>query len=118
MSYCLTINPTISNRKTFISETKRITFNINFVLYLSIVLTLVFLLTYIFQIQTIIKEKYLIENYKTNIEKYTREIGMLEINLLSSNSLEIFEEKTKEHNFVKIDKIKYLPIPKEYLVRQ
>jgi len=77
---------------------------------LSIILTITLLVFYIFQINLMTKETYLIQEYQKKIGELSRENKILEINLSQQNSLSNIETLIKNLNFEKIDKIHYLQV--------
>jgi len=93
--------------------------NEKLLLVFCLTLTFIFLFVYIFQIQTLIKIEYQKQIYQKQIKNFSETVSMLGIKSASSDNLESTEGKISEANihFVKVEQIKYIPIPKEYLVK-
>jgi len=102
------------------SETFKWKINEKLLLVFCLMLTFIFLFIYIFQIQTLIKIEYQKQIYQKQIKNFSEIVSMLEIKSASFDTLENTEGKINELkesvHFVKVEQIKYIPIPKEYLV--
>lgn len=88
-------------------------------LIFKILLTINFslLIFYIFQIGNIIKLNYLINSSENELNQILAENLILDTTLRNFASLERVEKEIKNFDFVKVSKIKYIPISSEYLVR-
>lgn len=88
--------------------------NWRFVLRIFWILGFISLITlsifYIFQVNEMIRESYLIKNYEKKIEKLSQENDILEIKFSQSNSLESLEAKVQNLNYEKIGQVHYIQI--------
>lgn len=82
--------------------------NLKVFLILNLILITGLLVFYIFQINENIKNTYLIENYKGNLNKISQENKILENNLLKSNSLINIETLAENLNFEKMTDVRYI----------
>lgn len=74
-------------------------------------LIVLFLGFHIFQINnTIVSYIFQTQNYQRKIEELIKENKILEINLIQKESLKNFEEKIKNLNFEKTNKIYYIQV--------
>jgi len=73
---------------------------------------------YLFQIEKLTKESYLVKTYNQKIDILSKENLALEKKYFQLFSLENVEEKIKNLNFVEVSEIKYIPISSDYLVRK
>lgn len=71
---------------------------------------------YIFQVNSVVTESYLAQDYQKKINETSRENGNLIINSAKINSLGNIEEGIKELGFEKVDKVYYLQILEEEFV--
>lgn len=66
---------------------------------------------YIFQVNSMIKEAYLVRNYQRKLKELARENKILEVNFSQSNSLANLEKLIiKDLKFEKIEKIYYIEV--------
>ncbi len=77
---------------------------------LSIILTIAFLVFYIFQVNLMTTETYLIQYYQKKIKELSRENKTLEINFSQENSLSHLEVLVGNLNLEKADKIHYIQV--------
>lgn len=79
----------------------------------------VFLLgLYFYQIQSLIKDSYLLSNIQKDLLKIqTQNLSFSQQNIEKSSFSKI-EEEVLALNFVKNDSIKYIPLSSDYLVRK
>jgi len=75
------------------------------------------LVLYIFQVNLMTKEIYLIQNYQKKISELSRENKILEISLSQQNSLSNIETLAKNLNFEKITKIHYIQVLESQVVQ-
>jgi len=65
---------------------------------------------YIFQVNTVVKNSYLIENFDKRLSTISQENNALEINFSQSNSLDSIEKQALNLNFEKVNDVKYIQI--------
>jgi len=103
MSYTLILNPSISiNFKSSLALKA-----LGFSLFLSIIALLVF---YIFQINALTGEKYLLSSQEKKLAEIKREAEVLKIDFAKANSLANIEIYFQNQNFKKISQVKYIRI--------
>lgn len=68
------------------------------------------LIFYIFQVNFLTKETYLIQNHEKKLNQLSLENENLEINFSKLNSLENIEKYIQSQNFEKISKVKYIRV--------
>ena len=77
----------------------------------TISISILFLLSfYIFQVNSLSKEIYLIENYEKQLNQLSEENEALEINFSKVNSLKNIVSYVETQNFERVNKIKYIRI--------
>lgn len=76
-------------------------------LFISIISLLVF---YIFQINSLTSQNYLLQNQEKRLAEMKKEREQLEINLAKVNSLANIENYSQNQNFERISQIKYIQI--------
>ncbi len=81
--------------------------------FISITSLLIF---YIFQVNSMIGETYLIQNYQGKIKELSQENKTLEINFSQANSLSIIESLVKNLNFEKVERIHYIQVLESQVV--
>jgi len=91
--------------------------NLKVIWILGFILLSVLLIFYIFQVNLMTKEIYLIQKYQRNINYLSRENKTLEINLSQQNSLSNIETLVKALNFEKADKIRYIQVLESQVVQ-
>jgi len=84
--------------------------NLRFFWGFAFVLILALLVVYIFQINKVVSEGYLLQEYQRKTEKLVQENEKLETNLAGMGSLGNIENLVKELNLEKIGKIHYIQI--------
>ncbi len=77
---------------------------------LSFILITALLFSYIFQINALIKETHLLQNYEKNIYNLSRENQNLEINFSKLNSLVSLEKEVQNLNLEKVNQVKYIRV--------
>ena len=75
------------------------------------------LIFYLFQVERLTKESYLVKTYNQEIKALTWQNLALEKEQTELSSLENVEEKIRNLNFVKVSEVKYIPIYFDYLVK-
>ncbi len=77
----------------------------------TISISILFLLSfYVFQVNSLSKEIYLIENYEKQLNQLSEENEALEINFSEVNSLKNIVSYLQTQNFERANKIKYIHI--------
>lgn len=79
-------------------------------LVLSFCLTLFFLVFYVFQVNEMLRDGYLMKSYQKKVDTLLRENKNLEISLAQISYLENIQKKTQELSFKNIQTIKYIQI--------
>jgi len=111
MQNILTLNPIFPLKINLKVKKKTIVFVLFWVLSFFVIL-------YFFQLIKIMEKNYQIKTFHQKIEKLTNQnIGLRE-RIESKFSLFEVEKTFKDLNFVKVDKIKYIPISDQYLVKK
>lgn len=103
-----------------LSPAKSLTKKISLSLFLTsaIIAVLLLLVLYLFQIERLTREGYLIKTYNQEIKLLKEENLTLEQEYSRTFSLPEAEKKMGSLDFVEVSKIKYIPISFDYLVRQ
>lgn len=91
--------------------------NLKKFIFLIVFLNLSLLVVYLFQIEGLIRENYLVQSYKQKIGDLKEQSTRLEQETRESLSLENMEKEIKILGFVEISKIKYIPISYDYLAK-
>ncbi len=91
--------------------------NLKKFIFLIVFLNLSLLVVYLFQIEGLIRENYLVQSYKQKIGDLKEQSSRLEQETRESLSLENMEKEIKILGFVEISKIKYIPISYDYLAK-
>jgi len=81
------------------------------------ILILVFLIFYLFQVNALVSETYLVQNYEKKLTELSQKNEILTINFFQANSLDNIEKLIKDLGFEKVDKIHYIKIPKEIVTK-
>jgi len=81
--------------------------------FISIISLLIF---YVFQVNSMIGETYLIQNYQRKINELSRENKTLGINFYQANSLSTIESLVKNLNFEKVEQIHYIQVLESQVV--
>jgi len=89
-------------------------------IYLTIisVLTISFLGLYFYQIQELVRGSYLLSNTQKDFLKIETENLSFSQQNVENSSLAKIEEEVLALNFIKNDRIKYIPLSNDYLVRK
>jgi len=110
MNYTLILNPPISLK-----------FRLNLILkifwILNFISILAFLVFYIFQVNALVSETYLIQSYEKKLTDLSRENETLTIISAQVNSLDNIENKILEFGFEKVGKIHYIKISEEIVTK-
>jgi len=103
MSQTLTLNPPFLIRPRL---------NLNLKLFWGLILiSIIFLLVfYVFQVNFLTRETYLIQNSEEKLKEITQENENLEIEFSKSNSLANLEKYLSNQNFEKASSVKYIKI--------
>ena len=73
-------------------------------------LLLVSIFTYVFQVNALTQETYLIENYQEEITSYSQESSSLEYKFLQNNSFFEVENIAQELDFEKPQRVSYIEV--------
>ncbi|OGZ18028.1 MAG: hypothetical protein A2Z78_00595 [Candidatus Nealsonbacteria bacterium RBG_13_36_15] len=84
--------------------------NLKIICLLSFVLIWTLFILYIFQINSIIQNNYLIKNYEKESNLLSEETKNLEIKFAQINTLENIESLIKDLSYEKIEKISYIQL--------
>ena len=76
----------------------------------SVVLIILLLTFYVFQINSLIQNTYVIQGYEEKVKDLTEGNKKLEINLAELNSLQNLEHLVKSLNYTEAGKIKYIQV--------
>jgi|GEM_PF-2571920 len=85
-----------------------------YILIISIVGVLGF---YVFQIGDLTSKSYELDNVRADIEEFSKQRVVFENEVINLDSLSRVEEKILAANFVKVNKIKYIPLTEEFLAK-
>ena len=96
----------------------KIKFSLKLFLILLSILVIIFSISYFFQFNSLISETYQIQDSQKKINGLFSENEILEIKLSKLNSLVSIETLIKEFNFEKTDKIYYIQISENQIVRE
>ena len=107
MNNTLSLNPPISITRNLILKRK---LSLKFFWILSISLTIFLLVFYIFQINSIIQNTYIIQGYHEKVKELSEENKKLELSLTELNSLENLGSLVENLNYEKVDKIRYIQV--------
>ena len=86
-----------------------------FILILNLFLILLLSTSYIFHLEKLTKESYLIKNYQEQIKNLKEENTDLEQESFQLLSLKESEKRIETLGFVKVETVKYIPISANYL---
>ncbi len=73
---------------------------------------------YLFQVGDFVRGNYLMKNYEQELKELTNQNLALQETANNITSLGRVEERVREFNFVKVSKVKYIPISSDYLVKE
>jgi hypothetical protein len=85
-------------------------FNLKIFWIVSFVLIATLLVFYIFQVNAVIKNSYLIKNHEKKLSEISLENNNLKIDFVKSNSLANIESLVQNLNFEKVGEVKYIQI--------
>jgi len=108
----ITIFNSISKKLTFQKK-----FSLRFIIISNILLIIFLLIFYVFQINSVIKESYLIENYHQKIKSLSEENKNLEITFSHLDSLSNIENLVAGLNFEQTDTIHYIQADQSYIAK-
>lgn len=100
-------NPLISIRRYSILKWR---VNLQLISVTSFIVTVFLLILYIFQVNTMIRETYLIQGYQRKLTVLSQENKSLEINFSQANSLSNITNAIKSLNFEKAEKVRYIQV--------
>lgn len=80
------------------------------ILVLNFISILVLLVFYIFQVNALTKETYLIQSCQKKLSQLSAENETLEVNFSRANSLANIEDYLQNQNFEKVSQVKYIYI--------
>jgi len=93
-------------------------FNFKIFYFFSIISIGALLFLYIFQINSTIQKTYLLQGYDKKVTGLQEGNRNLEINLAKSNSIENLEILVQNLNYEKVDKIKYIKVLEDSMVKK
>ena len=102
-------NTLILNRSLIIKPLKRLV-TLRLFWLLTILSAAALLAFYVFQVNAVVSERYLIQKYEKRISEISRENQNLEISSAQTNSLDNIIALLGELNFEKADKIHYIRV--------
>ena len=76
------------------------------------------LMFYVFQIQVVMGNDYMVEKYEKDIIEFSKNNSFLEMEVDRFNSLEDIETRIENLNLVKVDELKYIFISEDHLVAE
>ena len=76
------------------------------------------LMFYVFQIQVVMGNDYMVGKYEKDIIEFSKNNSFLEMEVDKFNSLEDIETRIENLNLVKVDEIKYIFISEDHLVAE
>ena len=76
------------------------------------------LMFYVFQIQVVMGNDYMVEKYEKDIIEFSKNNSFLEMEVDKFNSLEDIETRIQDLNLVKVDELKYIFISEDHLVAE
>lgn len=112
MNHALTLVPSISPFKIKI----RLGVNRGFFYLASLASIAVLLAYYIFQVNSLTRERYLLENYEQKIAQFSRTNEILEVNFSKTNSLTNADKYLASQTFEKTTRVKYIQILEDQVV--
>ena len=90
--------------------------SLKFFWILSFISVISLLIFYIFQVNSMIGETYLIQNYQRKIKELFQENKTLEVNFYQANSLSTIENLVKNLNFEKVEQVHYIQVLESQVV--
>ena len=76
------------------------------------------LMFYVFQIQVVMGNDYMVGKYEKDIIEFSKNNSFLEMEVDKFNSLEDIETRIQDLNLVKVDELKYIFISEDHLVAE
>ena len=76
------------------------------------------LMFYVFQIQVVMGNYYMVGKYEKDIIEFSKNNSFLEMEVDKFNSLEDIETRIENLNLVKVDELKYIFISEDHLVAE
>ena len=76
------------------------------------------LMFYVFQIQVVMGNDYMVGKYEKDIIEFSKNNSFLEMEVDKFNSLEDIETRIENLNLVKVDELKYIFISEDHLVAE
>ena len=76
------------------------------------------LMFYVFQIQVVMGNDYMVGKYEKDIIEFSKNNSFLEIEVDKFNSLEDIETRIENLNLVKVDELKYIFISEDHLAAE
>lgn len=113
-----TLVQTISLNKAFSIKLPKIKIRLKTILFFGFCSILFLSIFYIFQINFLITQNYLLKDLQKKAAALSTENGKLEINLAQIGYLENIQQKTEGLNFEKVQKIKYIEILNNSLAKK
>jgi len=107
MNHILILNPSFILRRSLSLKRKLILRIFWISLFISIISLLVL---YIFQVNSLTSENYLLKNQERKLTEIKKEKEILEINFSRANSLANIENYLQNQNFKKANQVKYIQI--------
>lgn len=92
-------------------------FNFKILMFIGTLLIISLLIFYIFQVNSLAREKYLLETYYKKIAQLSDENEALEIKLVKESSLEKLNDYLEKENFIKADNISYIKILETWVAK-
>lgn len=114
MSYALSFSPLVHPARI------KIRFNLSRqFLYLATFVSLVALFGYyIFQVNALAKESYMIRDYEKKVRQFSKTNEILEVNFSKTNSLTNAEKYLSNQVFQKTNSVKYIQLLEDQVVRK
>lgn len=117
MPQTLTLNPSLSISRHFLLKlTSCHLLTLKMVLILSLILIISLLVFYIFQINALVSESYLLQSYQKKLNEESLKNEALLINSAQVNSLGNIKKKIQELGFEKVEKVHYIRVLETQIV--
>lgn len=115
MSYLPALNLSTSIIRPLILKWK---FSLKTFWSLSFISIIILSTFYIFQINSVVSESYLLQNYQKKLNQLRQENLILEINLAQVNFLGNVEKKIENLGFEKVDKVYYIQVLENQIAKE